>query len=35
MLEERDEPAAQKLRPPGADPRFIQLLDAPRRPVAE
>jgi len=33
LLQERDDPAAHKLRPPGADPRFIQLLDVPGRAV--
>jgi len=31
LLQERDDPTAHKLRPPGADPRFIQLLDVPGR----
>jgi membrane-anchored mycosin MYCP len=31
MLVQRDDPEAQGLRPSGADPRFIQLLDAPGR----
>jgi hypothetical protein len=34
MLEQRDDPTAQGLRPPGVDPRFIQLLGPPRRPAA-